>query len=432
MAKNKGKSNVASFHGILHGLQEHWLHLMHAKQSKERRKLVYVAHEVVDGTDYPAFRSDLTGLGSGRNWLVRDGEPELTAGTAWIEAMMEIMTDCMSFHQRQRNSTKDEKIKIRYTPRKVKDREKKGKTDKKDRPQTDLMRETIDFRPDHSRVIQYLLEAGRAKHLIPVVAEIATEEIRLFEEVHPDRKVKSGGEHTDSGQYHFDHWHSGISEIVVTDHKAIVVDGAKGEEILESGEAMKIRMRNVFRNYGVGDGMASFDRHRSALEDDGRDAKAIMGHTLAKLEANTITSAEQNGEFPRDLRLWRAVDKFVDQKLRSLDPTLCDKARAEYADWIEAGYDRDKLGIEEETLQQSKHKRRKTELENLRAAVRVVLEMILAIPGVALLLQASKALWKKIDELSTSVAPTVDPSAEPKKRRSSRPTGNEDSEAHKK
>lgn len=369
MAKNKGKSNVASFNAILHGLQTHWLHLIHTRESKERQKIVFVAHEVVDDTDYPKFRSKLSGLGSGRNWIVREGTPELTDGEAWIAEMMEIMTDGMRFHQRQRNTTKDGTLKVRYVPRKLEDRKKMGPTDTKGRPQTDLLRETIDLRPDHSRVLQYLAEAGRTADLMPVLAEIQAEEIRLFEEIHPGRRIKSEGEHTDSGQYHFDHWHTGIEKVEVDDQGAIVADDENGEEILVSGEKMEIRTRHVFRNFGVGDGMASFDRHRSALEDSGRDAKRIMGYTLGRLVGNTASAEEQNGEYPRDLRLWRAIDQFVDRKLRELDPELCDKARLQYADWIEAGYDLGKLGINEETAEQSKHKRRKKELEDLHAAM---------------------------------------------------------------
>lgn len=422
MGKNKGKRNVATYNAVLHGLQSHWLHLLHTKQSKKRQKIVFVAHEVMDGSDYPVFRSDVKGLGSGRNWILRDGKAELTDGPEWVEEMMEMLTDGMRYDTRQRNATKDGEFRIRYTPRDVEDRKKKGKTDKKGRQLTDLMRETIDLRPDHSKVLQYLLENGRKSELLPVLAEIQAEEIRLFEEIHHGRRILSNGEHTDSGQYHFDHWHSGIEEIEVHDHGAIVVDGPEGEEVLKSGENKKVRKRHLFRIYGVGDGMASFDRHRSALREAGHDAKSIMGHTIKKLARNTKSAKKQNGEFPRDLRLWRAIDKFVDQKLRELDPGLCDKARTEYVEWLEAGYDLQKLGIKEETLEQSKHKRRKKELESLQAAVRVVMELILAIPGVVFLLKSSETVWKKIDDLLTMVAPKEDPEVQPKKRRRSQPS----------
>lgn len=422
MGKSNGKRNVATFNAVLHGIQSHWLHLLHTKQSKERQKIVFVAHEVIDGSDYPVFRSDVKGLGSGRNWIVREGKAELTDGPAWIEEMMEMLKDGMKYDTRQRNKTKDGEFRIRYTPRAVEDRKKKGKTDKYGRQLTDLMRETIDLRPDHSRVLQYLLENGRKSDLLPILAEIQAEEIRLFEEFHPGRRILSNGEHTDSGQYHFDHWHSGIEETEVDDHGAIVADGPDGEALLKSGEKKKFRKRHFFRIYGVGDGMASFDRHRSALREAGHDAKSIMGHTIKKLAKNTKSAKKQNGEFPRDLRLWRAIDKFVDQKLRELDPELCDKARTKYVEWLEAGYDQQKLGIKEETLEQSKHKRRKKELEGLQAAVRDVMELILAIPGVFFLLKSSETVWKKIGDLLTMVAPKEDPDVQPKKRRRSQAT----------
>lgn len=399
----------------MHGLQSSWLHLIHSRESKERAKVVFIAHEVMDGTDYPKFRSDLTGLGEGRNWLLRDSMLVLTDGATWVKETMDIMTDTMWFHQRQRNSTEDGNYKIRYAVRKVKDRQKKGKTDKKGRHQTDLERETIDFRPDHSRAVQYLIEAGRLSDLLPVLGEIQAEEIRLFEEIHPGRKVLSEGEHTDSGQYHYDHWHAGIEEIEVKDHGAVVADDLNGERVISSGETKKVRERHLFRNFGVGDGMASFDRHRGALEDEGLDAKQIMGHTLQKLLNCAITAEEQNGEYPRDLRLWRSIDQFVDKKLRELDPKLCDKARREYVEWIEAGYSLGKLGIKEETAEQSKHKRRKELLETLRSAVRSFLELLLSLPGIVTILKDSPPVWKALDELMELVKPDREPEVKSRK-----------------
>ena len=110
---------------------------------------------------------------------------------------MKIMADCMKYQQRMRVASKDGGYKIRYVSRKVEDRKKKGPTDLKGRSLTDLKRETIDLRPDHSRVLQDLVEDGRKEALRPILAEIQAEQIRLFEEVHPGRKVRSLGEHTD-------------------------------------------------------------------------------------------------------------------------------------------------------------------------------------------------------------------------------------------
>ena len=422
MAKNKGKRNSASFNAILHGYQEHWLHQIHSRENKERSKIVYVAHEVADISGYPVFRSDLSGLGSGRNWIVRNGKTELTEGTVWIEEMMEIMTDRMWFHQRQRNSTKDGKIKIRYTRRNVKDRVTKGKNDKRERPATDLLRETIDLRPDHSRVLQYLIEQGRERELIPVLDQIRQEQKKLFEEIHPGRKIESEGEHTDSGQYHNDFWHSGMEEVEVDDHGAVVHGSRDEEVILENGEKNKIRHRHVFRSYGVGDGMASFARHKDALIESRKDARSIMGYTYRILSRNTKNTLSQNAEFPRDLRLWGGVDRFVDMKLRELDRGLCDRARSEYVSWLEAGYDLGKLGLREETLDQTKHKRRKEELERLKKVVRSVIEFILMIPGVRSALKSSDTIWKQFQEMMVMVAPTKDPDAKTNVRHQSRPT----------
>jgi hypothetical protein len=415
---NKGKSNTASINSIRHGLQEHWMHLMHSRESKERRKIVYIPHEVADDSDYPIFGSNLSGLGSGRNWLVENGDTQLTKGEDWIEAMMEIMTDLMTFDRRDRTTTKDGKVKIYYKNRKVKDRQKLGKTDKKNRPETDLQRETIDLRPDHSRVIQLLIENGRKNDLLPILDEIRLEQIRIFEKIHPGRKVRSLGEHTDSGQYHLDHWHSGIEEVLVEDSCAIIEGQDGNEKILTEGKKKKVRLRQGFRNYGVGDGMASIDRHRGALEDEGKNAESIMGHAYKVLFINIKKAEKQNGEDPRDLALWRGVDQYVDMKLRTLDSDLCNKVRGEYVEWLEAGYDLGKLGIKEETLMQSKHKQRKMELDNLKSVVRFFLELILKIPGILQLIQSNETAKDQLNNLMTLVQPDKDPEVEAKKSKS--------------
>ena len=108
---------------------------------------------------------------------------------------------------------------------------------------------------------------------------------------------------------------------------------------------------------------------------------------------------------PRDIRMWRQVDEFVDLKLRQLDPALCDRARKEYADWLQHGYELEKLGIRKETLEVTKHKKRKHELSTLKSAVRAFLELILAIPGVMQILKANDSLWSKLQDLTEMVAP---------------------------
>ena len=435
MSKSKGKRGGATRISVIHGWQDSWLHYIHARESKARQEIVYVAHEVLEGTDYPKFKSDLSGLGKGRNWLRQDGELKITPGKEWVEEMFKIIDDCSWYHQRMRNTIpKGEnqgKVKVRYAERNMNDRSVLSKTDKHSRPETDLLRETIDMRPDHSRVLQYLVEDGRKNDVFQILAEIQQHQIEMFEEIYEGRKIVSEGEHVDSGQYHFDHWHSGITESEVGDHNAVVEllgdgpDKDKEEKVLVQGKKEKFRLRTPYSSYGVSDGMASFDRHRSALESDGRDAKAIMGFTHAKLLGNIEFVKERNRKrlekrkpkissgdsqekniLPRDIRMWRQVDEFVDLKLRELEPKLCDKARKEYADWLQDGYELAKLGIREESLQVTKHKKRKYELENLKAAVRFFLDLIMKIPGVMQIIHdKTNPISNKFKELVEMVAP---------------------------
>lgn len=439
MSTSAGKRGRGTRISVIHGWQDSWLHWLHSKESKERQKIVYVAHEVIDGTDYPKFKSDLSALGKGRNWIRKDGKLNITPGKKWVEEMFQLIDDCSWFHRRMRSAiSKGQnkgKQKIRYTQRYVNDRSVLSKTDKHSRPETDLLRETIDMRPDHSKVLEYLIEDGRKNDLIPILAEIQECQIELFEEIYEGRRIVAEGEHVDSGQYHFDHWHTGITESEVDDHGAVVElvnqgsckgkanANEKEEKLLIKGKKEKFRLRTPFSAYGVSDGMASFDRHRRALEDDGRDAKNIMGFTHDKLLGNIELVKEKNKKrlveragrkceeireqdvMPRDIRMWRQVDEFVDLKLRQLDPALCDRARKEYANWLQDGYELEKLGIRKETLEVTKHKKRKHELATLKSAVRAFLELILAIPGVMQILKANDSLWSKLQDLTEMVAP---------------------------
>lgn len=427
MPKPKGKRGGGTRISLEHGVQSSRLHWIHAQASKERQQIVFVAHAVVDGTDYRKFQSDVSGLGSGRNWLRCGDDLEITDGKEWLDKMLEVMEDCSWFHRRTRETIKKGKhkglTKIRYPRRKMEDRKQLGATDRRGRPDTDLMRETIDLRPDHSKVLQYLIEDGRKKDLFPLLAAVQKEQIRLFEEIYKGRKVVAEGEHVDSGQYHFDHWHTGINEEDVSDHGA-VVKIEQGNEILKvKGANEKFRIRAEFRSFGVGDGMASFDRHRSALEENGHDAKKIMGYTHDRLLQNTESTQKQNKEFPRDLRMWRAVDEFVGDKLRELDPDLYDKALSEYAEWIEAGYELGKLGVKEETLAESKHKQRKAELEGLKAIIRFFVEFMMKIPGVMQVLKADDQVWGRFEEMLKLIEPEKDPNEEPKKTRAKNRAG---------
>jgi hypothetical protein len=273
-----------------------------------------------------------------------------------------------------------------------------------------------------------LIEDGRKSDLFPLLAEVQKEQIRLFEEIYKGRKVVAEGEHVDSGQYHFDHWHTGINEEEVGDHGAVVKMEDDNEVLKVEGIKKSFRIRAEFRSYGVGDGMASFDRHRSALEENGSQAKKIMGYTHARLLENTASTEKQNKEFPRDLRMWRAVDQFVGDKLRELDPVLYKKALSEYAEWIESGYDLGKLGIKEETLEVTRHKQRKAELEGLKSIVRFFVEFIMAIPGVMQAFRANDQVWDRFQELLKLIEPEKEPDVEPKKSRAKSKKGQDKSQ----
>lgn len=432
MSKPKGKRGGGTRISLEHGVQSSRLHWIHAQASKERQQIVFVAHAVVDGTDYRKFQSDVSGLGSGRNWIRRGDNLEITDGKDWLDKMLEVMEDCSWFHRRTRDTIIKGKhkglTKIRYARRNMEDRKKLGPTDRRSRPDTDLMRETIDLRPDHSKVLQYLIEDGRKNDLFPLLAEVQKEQIRLFEEIYKGRKVVAEGEHVDSGQYHFDHWHTGINEQEVSEHGAVVKIDQQTETLIAKGRKKSFRIRAEFRSFGVGDGMASFDRHRSALEENGHEAKKIMGYTHERLLQNTASTEKQNKEFPRDLRMWRAVDQLVGKKLRELDPDLYDKALSEYAEWIEAGYDLGKLGIKEETLVETKHKQRKAELEGLKSIVRFFVEFIVAIPGVMPALRANDLVWGRFQELLKLIEPEKEPDVEPKKSRAKGKRGQDQSQ----
>jgi len=426
MSKNNGKRGRGSKIAVEHGVQSSWIHWVHSQQSKARQKIVYVAHEVVDGSDYPKFISNLTGLGKGRNWIIEGNEMKITDGEAWVRKMYALMDHYNWYHQRMRTKIKKGKnpgeTKIRYTKRKMADRKKLSKTDKRSRPDTDLMRETIDLRPDHSRVLEGLLAKGRLADLIPILDQIQKYQIQLFEKIYEGRKIVSEGEHVDAGQYHFDHWHTGVEITKVDDHGAVVElltnesNKQQEEEILVEGQEKVVRLRKEFRSFGVGDGMASFDRHRAALAGDGRDARTIMGYTHEKLMMNIELVTKKNekrlnnenrGEdaTPRDIRMWRAVDCFVEQKLRELDPELCDKARKDYAVWIQDGYELEQLGIRQETIQVTQHKKRKEELSRLKSAARSFVELLMRIPGVMQIIQSNKVLAAMLDEVVEMVLP---------------------------
>ncbi|MGB6221632.1 hypothetical protein [Haloferula sp.] len=207
-----------------------------------------------------------------------------------------------------------------------------------------------------------------------MIDEIRIEQVRLFELIYK-RHAVCLGEHDDSGQFHNDIWHTGIYEKIVNDSGAVVSGKLSSELPVQPGGEMTIRYRQVFRRYGVSVGMTSFDRHRRALEDSHLPASIVMGWTAEVLERNSKSAAKikraksgtqmQVCEEARDLRMYSALDAFVTAKLRPLDPEIYDRAAAEYVAFLKTGYAEGKLGLEAETAQISKLKRRIKDLENL-------------------------------------------------------------------
>jgi hypothetical protein len=226
-------------------------------------------------------------------------------------------------------------------------------------------------------VIEYLLKVGRRDDLLPVIDQIRMEMVRLFEEIY-ERYAICLGEHDDSGQFHNDIWSTGIYEENVTDSGAVVTGKANAEVAVKPGKEKTVRLRKLFRAYGVGVGMASFDRHRRALEEAGLSGAEVMGWTAEVLARNAEVAAGRKRakcavegqvcEEARDLRMYSKLDEFVAAKLKALDPQIYDRAAAEYVVFLNDGYAGKKLGLKEETAEISKLKRR---IEDLEATVKM-------------------------------------------------------------
>lgn len=336
MGKKRELTLGSGRHGVASSKTHRDDQLAFKRREAEKRKKRFQAYEVGDADTYAPFNSDVSAIGQGRNWIIRKGRRfwEL-GGEAWVELMMRMGRQRVGYHQRQVR-----KGVVGYYWRKVRDRSVLGPTDKTHRPLTDVARETIDLRPDHSRALSKILKVPKhAAKLESALAAIRNEKLRLFEEIY-HRQVLGVGEHPDSGQFHHDLWHSGIRSAVVEDLGAEKKNGK-----FHGGSKMKVRERTPYRSYGVSVGVASWDRHRSALTDHGLEPGKVMGPTLEILQRNEAKVHERYGEPARDLRMLRELDSLVDRILRAIDPDLCDEARGEYIDWIQAGYEQGKLGV---------------------------------------------------------------------------------------
>lgn len=410
-----GKRRDATRGGIEHGVVTHATHQRDKKAFEKRRgarkQKAFVAVQIAEpGGDYPPFQSNLSAIGDGANWLVgrRSGEPMLSecGGDRWIELMSRIRSWANHYHQRQVRSVEikvppkrgamDRTVKTKlvrqvgYYRRKVKDRVTLGPTDKHARKETDLMRETIDLRPDHSRALQYMLGNRKMRRaVVNALDEIRREKIRLFEEIY-GRRVVGVGEHPDSGQYHNDLWHTGIRSDLVTDSGALVE--GKDASNVTGGQSKKVRLRNEFRQFGVSVGVASWDRHRAALEEFGADTHSLMGEEIQIIVRNTETAEKQNGEPPRDLRLLNRLDAFVRERLEKIDPDLCRRANEEYVHWLKVGYGQGKLGLMGRSQWVEKLE---MELAELRAQARVDAERRLEMNSKIAELEGQVAVLRK-------------------------------------
>ena len=352
------------------------------------------------------FGSDVSMLGGGKRFALRERDKgrELVpiSSVEWEKELTDAENDLSWYHQPRINS------KSGYTVRKVKDRTKLGENDKRSRSDTDLQRETIDLRPDHSRAVQYFLQSGHADSVKEMLSQIRIKKIRLFERCYPGRRVLFASEHDDSRQYHNDLWHTGIAECAKKLHAE-----------------KPVRERVPFRRYGTGVGVTSWCRHKLALLESGQSSEStavIMGPAAAVLERNIKSAQRQNGEFPRDISLIENLDIFVSQKLEELavrlegeDKEIPRRACAEYAAWLIQGYGEQSLGVRKsaasevilmnELLAAEKEKNSKLVVENAELSERSAkFSEIVRLSTQLILTLQSGALWKALGKLCAETA----------------------------
>lgn len=319
-----------------HSDQRNKAHEDHAAAAKKRalQKLLTSYEILQEFTGYSAFKSKVIELGGGNNWVRKDGKLVEVEGDEWLDAMFKIAAQNERHHVRTQGPTK-----VYYRSRKLRDRKTLSPKDKRPRPKTDLRRFTIDLRPDHSRAIQKLL-AKDYKDLARALVDNARDEcIRQFERRY-GRDVRAVAEHTDSGQLHFDLWHTGIRTVEVNDSCADVKNGK-----IVNGEKKVIRRRTKYKAYGVGVGVASWNRHRRALDDAGIKPDTILNKdTLDTITKMTALKKKETGEPPRDIGMYESLDRFMAFELAKVEPEITKEALDEYVQWLKMGYSSGKLG----------------------------------------------------------------------------------------
>jgi len=302
-----------------------------ARHAKGRFVFVEGHHE---GEDYPPFESAFSGLGGGYCWQVVRGEDgkvvgiEAVEGETWEQGLAGQTARLSWFHQWQERKDQEGS----WRKRKIKDRAKLTARDRRERPDSDVERATFELRPDHSRAVQYLLEAGRETEVRELLREARVKKCQLFEEIY-GRTVTYGAEHSDSGQHHDDLWHDGIKEV-------------KDDSIRKTGIR---RERTLHREYGVGPGVSAWARHENVLRIhcllQGKDHREVMGKTVAAIEQSTAKAEEQNGTPPRDLTFYKQLDNWMAVELAALDIAALKKATSEYAEHLIQGYEQGLLGF---------------------------------------------------------------------------------------
>ncbi len=272
MAKRGRSTDVAVDHSNIHS-QTHREH----KTAQEKRKAVnWGVRWKREKIDVPSetlekFSSSLEKyVGKGDTFrFERDAKGKICGavrvpGDEWTDAVKKQKRELNWYHQQQNRKTGTYWVK-----RKLRDRGKLSSRDKQPRAVSDVVRETNDLRPAHSRALQRMCESGLIEEVKTFWEEFTWRSAAMWEGIYDGRKTSYGSLHSDSGQIHRDIWHTGITEVPHPDRKG-----------------RTIRQREPFRSFGIGVGAASWARHKMCLDLalDLEQSELIMGETCRVLE----------------------------------------------------------------------------------------------------------------------------------------------------